>query len=198
MECIQYRASSNKLESESLLESIYSASKASKDLAKQATSITVNKRMGCLKSFFRFFSAPTDGSTAKSKVKHPNTQPSAQLAPSKQNACQSKESENRPAGTDTPKEEQVPIDLSEEARRLGLRRYVVWPRDGCNDELTKSGTEKLVALAGSERIRTSDTRDLGINFWRAELSDDQVAIVRKFHEVSGVMRDDVPGADPFD
>ncbi|KMU89199.1 hypothetical protein CIHG_07133 [Coccidioides immitis H538.4] len=101
MECIQYRASSNKLESESLLESIYSASKASKDLAKQATSITVNKRMGC-------------------------------------------------------------------------------------------------PLAGSERIRTSDTRDLGINFWRAELSDDQVAIVRKFHEVSGVMRDDVPGADPFD
>ncbi|PGH06628.1 hypothetical protein GX51_02255 [Blastomyces parvus] len=72
--------------------------------------------------------------------------------------------------------------------------YYVWPRDGRNaDETAVIYTELKNLLQDETRIRISDTRSMGINFWRVPLAPGQVQHVKAIPNVVAVYRDDIVG-----
>lgn len=78
-----------------------------------------------------------------------------------------------------------PIDCKEHpAPGEGRRIYVAWPHDGgFNHDLNKRGYEQLAAIAGPYYTWTSDTRSMGINFWRAYFTEEGAARAREIPEV---------------
>lgn len=65
------------------------------------------------------------------------------------------------------------------------KTYIAWPREtGRNDDLNARGYDALAAIATPSRIYTSATIDIGINFWRAELTEDEAERARKIPEVA--------------
>lgn len=65
--------------------------------------------------------------------------------------------------------------------------YIAWPQDtGCNDELNTRAFEQLVAIAGASKTETSESKSLGVNFWRVKLNEEQFSRALQIPEVRNV------------
>ena len=73
------------------------------------------------------------------------------------------------------------------------KSYIAWPREtGLNNELNARGYNALVAIATASRIYTSDTIDLGINFWRCQMTEEEAARARQIPEVNLIVLEQQP------
>ena len=62
--------------------------------------------------------------------------------------------------------------------------YVIWPWEGRDKEAVDRVYQKILSMVKDpSAIYTSDTVRLGVNYWRADLTDDQVLILKSMPEV---------------
>ncbi|KMU89200.1 hypothetical protein CIHG_07134 [Coccidioides immitis H538.4] len=78
--------------------------------------------------------------------------------------------------------------------------YIVWPRDGTDvAETSAIYSEMKKLLKGEGKIRASDTKTMGINFWRVFSEPGQIQKIREIPNVVGVHRECTSDcADPLD
>ncbi|EFW19513.1 conserved hypothetical protein [Coccidioides posadasii str. Silveira] len=78
--------------------------------------------------------------------------------------------------------------------------YIVWPRDGTDVAETSAIYSEMKKLLKDEgKIRASDTKTMGINFWRVFSEPGQIQKIREIPNVVGVHRECTSDcADPLD
>ncbi|KAK3375222.1 hypothetical protein B0H63DRAFT_271782 [Podospora didyma] len=85
------------------------------------------------------------------------------------------------------------------ARGNHTARYVVYPLDGTNKAHRDIILSTLLTYASDpDTIYTSQTRALGVNFWRVDLTDSQAEELRNKAEVATVNIDSASFETTFD
>ncbi|KAI9700675.1 MAG: hypothetical protein M1836_002044 [Candelina mexicana] len=64
--------------------------------------------------------------------------------------------------------------------------YVIYPWDGTNSVQTSRILEILQSCVKSNSIYTSESRYLGVNFWRAKMSAKDVAMLQSHKEIASI------------
>ncbi|KAF5500243.1 Subtilisin-like protease 3 [Colletotrichum siamense] len=69
-------------------------------------------------------------------------------------------------------------------------KYIVWPQDGTRTDDTSTILIEIQRILSSDaEIVASDTKDLGVNFWRVLMDSDQADEVRHIANVASVYRE---------